>query len=84
MRHALAVRSMSVLAILLNASCGSGSQPTAPTTPAPPTPTAAPGTISSTGPESVAVGELYTSNWRSSDFKGSALRSWTASGDSFF
>jgi hypothetical protein len=84
LRHVLAVRSMPVLAILLNAGCGSGSQPTAPATPVPPTPTALPGTFSSTGPESVAVGELYTSNWRSNDFRGTALRSWTATGDSFF
>ena len=75
---------MPVLAILLNAGCGSSSQPTAPAGPAPPTPTAVPGTISSTGPDSLAVGELYTSNWRSNDFRGSALRNWTASGDSFF
>ncbi len=38
---------------------------------------------SSTGPESVTVGDLYTSNWRSADFRGTAFRSWSPSGDSF-
>jgi hypothetical protein len=36
-----------------------------------------------TGPETVVVGDRYTSNWRSDDFMGSATRTWNASGDSF-
>jgi hypothetical protein len=32
----------------------------------------------------VAIGDLYTSNWRSNDFRGTAQRTWTTTGDSFF
>jgi hypothetical protein len=39
--------------------------------------------ISTSGPEAVAIGGLYTSNWRSDDFRGTALRSWTPAGDAF-
>ena len=78
MRHALAVRLVPALLLLLSAGCGSSSQPSTSSTPTP-----SPGIMSSTGPETAAVGELYTSNWRSSDFAGTALRTWTASGSSF-
>ena len=36
-----------------------------------------------TGAETVDIGDLYTSNWRSGDFSGTALRTWNAAGDSF-
>lgn len=64
--------------------CGGSGAPAAPVTPPAPTPTPTPGTLSSTGSESVAIGDLYTSNWRSDDFRGTALRVWTPGGDAFF
>lgn len=66
---------------LASLSCASSS-PTSPP-PAAPTPTPTPGLISTSGPEAVAIGGLYTSNWRSDDFRGTALRSWTPAGDAF-
>lgn len=51
------------LALLSLAGCGSGG-PAAPAPPGPTAATPAPGTLSTTGPESVAIGGLYTSNWR--------------------
>ena len=47
-------------------------------------PAAAPSLISTTGTETLKAGPVYsTSNWRSDDFKGSALREWSAAGDQF-
>jgi len=72
------------LVVLMLCGCGASSTPP-PATPATPTttPTPAAGANSSTGPEEVAIGGLYTSNWRSDDFAGTAFRSWTPAGDSF-
>lgn len=67
---------------LAPAACGSGAPP-APTGPITPSPSPAPGSISTSGPETLPIGDLYTSNWRSDDFQGTALRTWTPSGDTF-
>jgi len=71
------------LALIGLVACGGGS-PSSPPTPTPPVATPVPGTSSTTGPETVSIGELYTSNWRSSDFAGTALRRWTPAGDAFY